>query len=136
MLIEFIKAHWAELLVLLVALLLIYRAGYKSGSKGSELLGFVEKFKGMTDNDQLLMLTATGIIMATATSLFLMLFVIITKSFEGVVIGMVSGYITLVNGAAWTGGFLYWFQSSHGSRLKDKATLDAPVEVDVKAEQQ
>lgn len=105
----------------------IFMLGFYLARRNEPRKSLLEQFMAMKDNDQMQILAVVAIVFATSSSLLLMGFIFWTKTFDPVVISMASTYITMVNGAAWS-GYTYWYQSSHGSRAKDKAMATATLE--------
>lgn len=108
-----------QTLIYVAAILVAILAGYWAKPKAGPT--WLEQFKSLDDQDQLLLLTVCGLCFATFSSLTVMGVIFITKTFDAVVIGMASGYIAVVNGAAWTTAFAFWFMSSNGSRTAGAA---------------
>lgn len=109
------------LIVIAAAVLGVVLGYFSKPSSSPSLLDYATK---LTDQEQLLLLTVFGMGLATCSSLSVLLYIFISGIRDAVVIGLATGFITLINGAAWSVSFAYWFQSSNSSRSKDKALAD------------
>lgn len=112
-------------LIIVIAAALGGVLGYFSKPSNSPRPSLLDYASKLTDQQQLLLLTVFGLCVATLSSLLVILYIFASGLRDGVVIGLATAYVTLVNGAAWTVAFSYWFQSSNSSRNKDKALAEA-----------
>lgn len=87
--------------------------------------GVLDTLAKLDDQARLLLLTLFGVSVATGVSASLLLYIFASGIRDAVVVGLAASFVTLVNGAAWTTAFAYWFQSSASSRAKDKALAEA-----------
>lgn len=86
--------------------------------------GLLDALARLDDQARLLLLTLFGVSLATGVSGGVLLYIFASGIRDAVVVGLAASFVTLINGAAWTTAFAYWFQSSASSRAKDKALSD------------
>ncbi len=116
--------NWTDLLwaaLLLGAFFVGLRLGAAKGGKAD----LVDRFMKMTDEDQKMALVALALILSTAMALTLILFVLLTKTYDAVVIGLISTVLTLILSASWKDGFASFFTSARAIKPADESTPKA-----------
>lgn len=100
---------------LILGLLLATLAGYLLGIRKASSTSLFERWAALKDDDQLMLLAVLLVIFCLPLAVGLVIFVLVTKSFDAVVIGMVSSLITGLVTLAGV-GMTYFFNQGHAGK--------------------
>lgn len=111
------------MLYYILVLLACTVAGWVMGKKQAGALGLFERWAQLKDDDQLMLLAIFLVVICLPLAVGVVIFVLVTKSFDAVVIGMVSSLVTSLVSLAGMGMF-YFFNQGHAGKKSASALAE------------